>query len=596
MTSKQGIQPEDLYHLKSVADPKLSPDGTEVVYVETYIDEKKKDYVSNLFYINLKDKRSQQWTYGEHRTNSPVWSPDGSQIAFSSTRAGKPQIFVLSKAGGEAKQVTHCKNGASTPVWSPCGEKIAFSVMLGKDETILDKADDKKEEKELKPLEIEKMKHKSDAGGFADMDQFTHIAFVDLKSGELEQVTEGKEHFLLGTWSPNGKYLTYLADKAEDLDFSFNVDIYLLDIETKQSRKLTEGTGAYYQTSWSPNSRFLSFVGGKREFENATQAKLWIYDMEQSVLNCVTSEFDAPVGDYVIGDFLQGVAAPRVQWMNDNHSFYFQVTDHGNAGIYFGNVDGEIYPAIHDDQYVYGFSLDSQNDQAVVAISTTTNPGDLYYVNLKTGEKEQLTTINEEFLKTRALSVPESIEFEGAEGWKVNGWIMKPVGYEEGKKYPLVLEIHGGPHAMYGNTYFNEFQILAAQGFAVLYTNPRGSHGYGQKFVDAVRGDYGGNDYQDLMAAVDYALEHYDYIDQDRLGVTGGSYGGFMTNWIVGHTNRFKAAVTQRSISNWISFAGVSDIGYYFTDWQIQAGLDDIEKLWHHSPLKYVDTIVDFTW
>jgi len=592
MTSKQGIQPEDLYHLKSVADPQLSPDGTEVVYVETRMDEKKNDYISNLFYINLKDKTPQQWTFGEDRTSSPVWSPDGSQIAFLSTRTGKSQIYVLSRAGGEAKQVTHCKNGATSPVWSPCGKKIAFSVVLGKDETILDKAEDeKKKDKELKPLEIEKMKHKSDAGGFIDMEQFTHIAIVNVASGELEQVTEGKEYCHLGTWSPDGKYLTYLADKAEDLDFSFNVDIYLLELESKQSHKLTEGSGAYYQTAWSPNSRYLSFVGGEREFENATQAKLWIYDMEQKLLNCVTSEFDAPVGDFVIGDFLQGVASPRVQWMNDNHSFYFQVTDHGNAAIYYGNVDGEIYPAIHDDQYVYGFSLDAQNDQAIAAISTTTNPGDLFYVNLKTGDKEQLTSINEDFLKTKTLAVPESIEFEGAEGWKVNGWIMRPVGYEAGKKYPLILEIHGGPHAMYGNTYFNEFQILAAQGFAVLYTNPRGSHGYGQKFVDAVRGDYGGNDYADLMAAVDYALEHYDFIDQDRLGVTGGSYGGFMTNWIVGHTNRFKAAVTQRSISNWISFAGVSDIGYYFTDWQIQAGLDDIEKLWHHSPLKYVDKV-----
>jgi len=187
MTSKQGIQPEDLYHLKSVADPQLSPDGTEVVYVETRMDEKKNDYISNLFYINLKDKTPQQWTFGEDRTSSPVWSPDGSQIAFLSTRTGKSQIYVLSRAGGEAKQVTHCKNGATSPVWSPCGKKIAFSVVLGKDETILDKAEDeKKKDKELKPLEIEKMKHKSDAGGFIDMEQFTHIAIVSVASGELE--------------------------------------------------------------------------------------------------------------------------------------------------------------------------------------------------------------------------------------------------------------------------------------------------------------------------------------------------------------------------------------------------------------------------
>ena len=592
MGENRGIQPEDLYKLKSVADPQLSPDGMEAVYIQTHIDKEKKDYVSNLFYINLNDKKSAQWTYGDHKTSSPVWSPDGYNIAFISTRSGKPQMYVLPKTGGEAKQVTDCKNGVSTPVWSPCGKKLAFSVQLGTGETLQDRAEtDKKEDKEIKPLEIEKMKHKSDAGGFIDVDQYTQIAVVNLVTEELEQITEGQHHFQLGSWSPDGKYIAYTADLSADTDFSFTNDVYLLEVETKETRKLTEGTGMFYQTSWSPNGHYLSFVGSEREFENATHEKLWIYDLVENERTCVTSDFDAPVGDFMVGDFLQGTAAPHIQWLEDSKSFYFQVTDQGNTSIYYGNTSGEIYPAIHNDQYVYGFSLDSKNDKAIVAISKPTDPGNLYLVSLSTGERERLTAVNEEFLATKKLSSPEAIEFVGADGWKVNGWIMKPIGYEEGKKYPLILEIHGGPHAMYGNTYFNEFQILAAEGFAVLYVNPRGSHGYGQKFVNAVRGDYGGNDYQDLMCAVDYALDNFDYIDSERLGVTGGSYGGFMTNWIVGHTNRFKAAVTQRSISNWISFYGVSDIGYYFTDWQILADLNEIEKLWDHSPLKYVDHV-----
>ncbi|MEK5231978.1 S9 family peptidase [Lysinibacillus sp. FSL K6-0232] len=591
MTAKQGIQPQDLYHLKSVSAPQLSPDGTEVIYIETVMDEKSNDYISHLYYLNLQAKQPQQWTFGEAKTSAPAWSPDGSHIAFVSTRTGKPQIFVLAKTGGEARQITHCKHGATSPVWSPCSKKIAFSVKLGQEDSIHDQPETDKQQQELKPLEVSAMKYKSDAAGLLDMEQFTHIAVAHLETGELEQLTAGNHHFHLDTWSPNGQYLTYIADLSEDQDFSFNNDIFLLDVATKQTQQLTAEIGTFYQTSWSPNSRYLTFLGSKREFQNATQAKLWLYDVAQQQLTCITSDFDAPIGDLMIGDFLQGVVAPRVQWLEDNHSFYFQVTDQGSTAIYFGNLAGELYPAILDDQYVYGFSLDAKRDKAVVAISTPTNPGDLFYINLQTGEKEQLTAVNQEFLQARALAVPEAIEFEGAEGWSVHGWLMKPIGYQEGNKYPLILEIHGGPHAMYGNSYFNEFQILAAQGFAVLYTNPRGSHGYGQAFVDAVRGDYGGNDYQDLMAAVDYALAHFDFIDPARLGVTGGSYGGFMTNWIVGHTKRFKAAVTQRSIANWISFYGVSDIGYYFTDWQIFAGLEDIDKLWHHSPLKYVNAI-----
>jgi dipeptidyl aminopeptidase/acylaminoacyl peptidase len=208
------------------------------------------------------------------------------------------------------------------------------------------------------------------------------------------------------------------------------------------------------------------------------------------------------------------------------------------------------------------------------------------------GEQRQLTNVNEEFLKEVELSKAEPISWKAPDGWELHGWIMKPIGFEEGNKYPLVLEIHGGPHAMYANTYFHEFQMLAASGFVVLFTNPRGSHGYGQEFVNAVRGDYGGKDYLDIMSAVDYVLETFDFIDENRMGVTGGSYGGFMTNWIVGHTNRFKAAVTQRSISNWLSFYGVSDIGYFFSEWEVEGDLiDNAEKLWNHSPLKYVKNI-----
>jgi dipeptidyl aminopeptidase/acylaminoacyl peptidase len=591
MGNKTGIQPEDLYQLKSLTDPQLSPDGKGAVYVQTHIDKEKKEYASNLYYIHLDEKKPVQWTYGSERNHSPRWSPDGSQLAFISNRNGIPQLFVLSAHGGEAKQLTHCKNGVRNPVWSPCGKKLAFSVVVGKDESIHDLADKEKEKEELKPLEVDRMKYKSDGGGFLDPANYTQIGILDVYTNELEQITSGRNDYGLDSWSPDGKFIAYHADLSEDLDFSFKSDFYLYDVGTKEVKEITNGENGFWQGSWSPNSQYFSFLGSRQEFKNATQSRVWIYQVKTEELQCFTSDLDVPVGDYVVGDFQQGASLPGVIWADDNQSFYFTASDHGNTIVYYGNLSGEIYPAIHDDQHVYGFSLNKKDHTAIAAISNPALPGELFKVNLQTGEKEQLTHVNDEFLADLPLSKPEAFEFQGSNGFTVHGWIMKPAGFEEGKKYPLVMEIHGGPHAMYANTYMNEFQILAAAGFVVLYANPRGSHGYGQKFVDAVRGDYGGNDYKDLMEALDYTLEKYDFIDKERLGVTGGSYGGFMTNWIVGHTNRFKTAVTQRSISNWISFYGVSDIGYYFTEWQILSDLKDIEKLWKHSPLAYAENI-----
>lgn len=588
MERKQGMKPEDLYELKTVADPQFSPSGEEVVYIETYIDKETDDYVSNLFYMHLDEKKPIQWTFGQGKTSSPVWSPDGNQLAFVSSRDGKPQIYILSKNGGEARQVTFSKNGATNPVWSPCGNKLAFSTKIKQDETVHDRPEKKKKDKDLKPLIVEKMKYKSDSGGFLDVELITQIAVVELERNQVEALTNKTYDCYLEAWSPDGKYISYTANPAEDNDFSFVNDLFLLELETKQSQNITAGMGSFSQASWSPNSRYVAYVGSEREYENATQAKLWIYDVEKETKICLTEALDAPVGDFIVGDFLQGVVSPRIQWLNDSQSFYFQVTDHGNTMIYFGNVSGELYPALNDDEHVYGFSLNPKNDTALACISSPTEPSDLYYVHLQTGKKERLTSVNKEFLATRTLSCPEMLEFPGKDNWNVQGWIMKPVHFQAGKKYPTILEIHGGPHAMYGNTYFNEFQTLASEEYVVIYVNPRGSHGYGQEFVNAVRGDYGGGDYEDLMAAMDFALRSFEYIDQERLGVTGGSYGGFMTNWIVGHTNRFKAAVTQRSICNWMSFYGVSDIGYYFTEWQILADLEEIDTLWNHSPLKYV--------
>ncbi|MEH7343553.1 S9 family peptidase [Bacillus sp. JJ1532] len=592
MKEKRTITPEDLYKLKSVSDPQLAANGEDCLFVETQMLEKENKYCSNLFYINTKEKNKPvQWTFGENRNSSPRWSPDGTKIAFVSDRSGKGQIYVMDAKGGEARQLTKCPNGASNPVWSPDGTRIAFNAALKKDESVTSaEKKEKKEDQPPVPLEVEKMKYKSDASGFWD-GKYTHIAFVEVENGKIELLTSEENDFQLHSWSPCGKKLAITADLSEEKDTSFINDVFFIDIETKKLQKITSGTGSFGHVTWSPNGKYLGMFGHEKEFKNATLSKIWIYETEMEKLHCLTADSDLLVGDYAIGDFHQGAVTPGILWGEDNHSFYFLATDHGNTVVYYGTIDGELYPALLDRQHVYGLTTGGKIDRAVVAISRPAKPGDLHFLNVSTGELEQLTNVNEEFLNGIDLAEAEPFEFQSSDNWNLHGWMMKPVNFKEGEKYPLILEIHGGPHAMYANTYFHEFQSLAAQGFAVLFINPRGSHGYGQTFVDAVRGDYGGKDYEDIMDAVDHVLASFDFIDSDRLGVTGGSYGGFMTNWIVGHTNRFKAAVTQRSISNWISFYGVSDIGYYFTDWQIKSGLHDVITLWKHSPLAYVDNI-----
>ncbi|RJR08916.1 S9 family peptidase, partial [Candidatus Parcubacteria bacterium] len=529
--------------------------------------------------------------YGKGRATTPRWSPDGSRLAFVSTRNEKAQIYVMPVDGGEAEQVTFCKNGARGPVWSPCGTKLIFSTALESEEDL--KAGSKKEEKKKnpEPMVVEKLRYKSDAKGFLDKKN-DHLAVLDLETKEITLLTHGDRDYGSPVWSPDGKQVAFVANLEENPDEVLVTDVYVMDLESKEKKKVTHSNGFFSTITWSPDGAFLGFLGHEKEFQSATLTRVWVYQLETEVLHCLTENLDIEVGDVAIGDFHSGNVNPGLMWTEDSDGFYFLLSDQGGTGIYYGSLDGAMYPIHVPSEHVYAVSILTDSHEAVVGISSSTDPGELYYLDFRTQKREQLTHVNKAWKEEVEISVAEPISFKAPDGWDVHGWIMKPAGFEEGKKYPTILEVHGGPHAMYANTYFHEFQTLTSQGFVVLFTNPRGSHGYGQEFVDAVRGDYGGKDYIDVMSAMDYALKTFDYIDEKNLGITGGSYGGFMTNWVVAHTDRFKAAVTQRSISNWLSFYGVSDIGYYFSEWEVKGNMEDkVEKLWDHSPIKYVANV-----
>ncbi|MFJ8265255.1 S9 family peptidase [Peribacillus asahii] len=582
----QGMSAEDLFHLQSVTDPQLSPDGHLVMYVQTSIDRETEKYISNLYLYNVLTKETKQRTTGQNRHSIPRWSPDGKYISFISNQSGSNQLYVMSSTGGEAKQITNLKSEVSQPIWSPCSTKLLFSTSR----PASDQEEYKNEEKKT-ALRFERIQYKSEGQGYFN-GLYKHLAVVDVMTEGIEFLTKGRQHYSPSAWSPDGKHITYVSKTIEQGEYDFISDIFTMDISTKKSVNITNGAGFFYDPKWSPNGEYLSFLGHKREFLNATLAKIWLYDINKQTTSCLTEGWDVELGNSCITDFQMGAVDPGILWTNDSAGFYFLMSDHGNTGVYYGSIEGAMYPSILENQHIYGLSIDPNHHQAVVAISTPTNPGELYYFNLMTGQQEQISFVNTSFVQNKSLAEAEAISWKAKDDLNLHGWLIKPLCYEEGKTYPLILEIHGGPHLMYGNSYIHEFQTLANEGYAVLYTNPRGSVGYGQQFVNACRSDYGGMDYEDLMSAVDYVINTYNFIDRNRLGVSGGSYGGFMTNWIVGHTDRFKAAVSQRSISNWFSFYGVSDIGYYFTEWQLEGDIFQTpEKLWNHSPLKYAANI-----
>ncbi|WP_353854650.1 S9 family peptidase [Bacillus sp. Bos-x628] len=580
---KKSVVAEDLTKIVSVSNPIYSPDGKKAVFTKVTVNEQRDDYNIHLWMRNEAEAKISQWTFEDGKHHQPAWSNDGEQLAFILQKPkGIPQLALIQSQGGGIRILTKIPYGISNPVFSSDGSFIYAGVPLKQTESVED--EEKQERDDFAPAIYDDLTYKADGRGFLE-GRFTQIVKVDTLSGKIEQITKQQANHVNHTISPCGKWLAYIQTTLRTPYIS---DVFLFSLEDGTTKKVTQSKGAYSSVSFSPNGEKLVFIGHEREFQNATFPSLWLYDLKgENILN-LSEMLDMYVGNCVAGDSVIGDVNQIPQWTKDSQGFYALVSDQGSTGIYYFSIEGLAYPVRLEAEHITNFSLHPDETKMLVSRLSSISPSELYELTLGEQALKQLTFEHESFLKEHTLSVPEPFSFQSKEGDTVYGWLMKPAHVEEGKKYPLILEIHGGPHAMYGHTYFHEFQMLASEGYAIVYVNPHGSHGYGQMFTDRVRGNYGDVDYEDVMDAVDYVLETDDILDETRLGVTGGSYGGFMTNWIIGQTDRFKAAITQRSISNWISFYGISDIGYFFTRWQIGGDIyDSIDKLWDRSPLKY---------
>ncbi len=540
----KGLEIEDLSRFVGVSDPQVSPEGDAVAYVVTRVEDEKDDYRASIWIVDSEDGEV-IGVVEDGKCHHPRWSGDGRSLLYLSDKGADGErvaLWVCDEAGGSRRRVAVFKRSVEQPLWID-ERRIGFLTRVG--------------EGDERVRVIDRIPLWFDAIGFVyHLKRQLHL--VDALTGEVKNLTPDEFNVICHTPSPDGRRVVYAAS-IDELD-PRKMALKLLDLESGEKQELLRGF--YIESLCWVNDDQVAFIGNDLHRGYSSHNNLWLIDLEGEPRN-LTGHLDRGCSRRIYYDLRSPYATyPGVAY--DGGYLYFTLSNGGRHNLYRMKPDGQPEPIVEGDFSVDEYSVSS----GVVAYIkvTATSPGELWV--WEAGEHRRLTAFNEPLLRELRLSAPERIEFKASDGAIIEGWMLKPVDYEEGRRYPLIMDIHGGPKSKYGYSFMFEHQLYAAKGYVVLYTNPRGSDGYSEEFAD-IRGRYGTRDYQDLMEAIDYILEHYDYIDPERLGVTGLSYGGFMTNWIVTHTNRFRAAVSQNGIADWRSFYWTTDIGFYFAPDQI---------------------------
>jgi dipeptidyl aminopeptidase/acylaminoacyl peptidase len=639
---KRGITEKDLFDFVWIGDPQISPDGSRVVFVRVAVNEKKLGYDTAIWTVSILGSDGlRRLTSGPH-DSSPRWSPDGKFLTFlrATEKEGKPeppQLAMLPMNGGDAWTFTDLPKGARSLRWSPDGKTIAFTSPSNPEDIAKQQRKKQKEEEAKKaaaaptnaspsssarPTEPPSKAAEADDERESDVLVVTHAVYREDNEGNIDfkrpqhvwtipapraadekvqpkQLTTGRFNAGDPIWSVDGAQIYFPSLHVDEPYYEQpKTEIYSVPVGGGEPVKLAtldldldlDVNGL----TLSPDGKQFAFVASENQPVNSyTQPDLWTMDVAKGAKpRNLTRQFDFDVGQGVFGDQAPPRAGGRNApiWSADGKSILEVFGREGCTNLgRFDATTGAMVEVTKEDQAVLSFRATADGSRIVSLISTPTRIGDLFAVDAS-GQQKQLTDVNQDLWSHLNLTEPEEITYQSFDGKTIQAWIQKPPGFAANKKYPLILNIHGGPHAAYGWIFEHEFQWMAAKGYVVLYPNPRGSTTYGQEFGNVIQYRYPGDDYQDLMRGVDEVIKR-GYIDDKKLGVTGGSGGGLLTNWIVTHTQRFTAGVAQRDIASWEHWWYTADFTLFQPNWFKAAPFDDPEDFKARSPITYIKNV-----
>ncbi len=589
------LRQDDLLRYIQVSDPQVSPSGNFVAFVRKHVNTVRNEYVTNIWMADTAGEEPPRQFSTGGKDSHPRFNHAGDRLAFVSAREkARPQIFVLDAIGGEAAALTNLPEGSiGTFAWSSDGTMIATSFREA-DPAWTEEAKKLRREKGLSdpPRAVDNWWYRLDGDGYF-LAQRYHLYLIDTTTGEhrclYKKDTMGGFSF---DWSPDSRELVVATNRDKRaLVRPWKDELIRLNVSTGKITPIPNlPTGPKDKPKWSPDGRLIAFAG--REGHDSTYSvenlELWVCDPKTGKARSLTGKTDYCLMAGAITDTGDPKFEATICWNPDSKRIFMQIGWHGESHIASVQARGGKVQLHTGGERVHNLgNISADGKSLTFTMGTATELDRVYVSQLSPRRVRALTDFNSALLTQLQLVKPEGTWVKSTDGTRVQTWIMKPPNFKRGRKYPAILEVHGGPHAMYSVGFFNEMQLLAAQGYVVFFSNPRGSKGYGRDFCAAIRGDWGNKDWDDVQA-VSAFMRKQTYVNPKRIGIMGGSYGGYMTNWAIGHSREYRAAITDRCVSNMISMAGNSDYvdepdRYFPGNWW-----DDVDGRWNQSPQKFM--------